>query len=68
MFIKETTIVERNERGRVTNRRTSIEIHETYTDRDYDHDTNWGRGIVTESSFDKILEAYKDYCDIFKWN
>ena len=58
MTIKETTIVERNERGRVTRHIVSVETRETYWDYDYDIDTRRGVGNTHHSSLDRIMEAY----------
>lgn len=60
MIIKETTIVERNERGRVTRHIVSVETRETYRDYDYDLDTRRGEGRMHGGFMDRIMEAYKE--------
>lgn len=58
MTIKETTIVERTERGRATRHIVSVETREPYRDYDYDFDTRHGVGNAHRSSLDRIMEAY----------
>ena len=65
--IKETIITETNERGRVTHRIVSVETRESYEDYDYDMDTRRGMGRTHNGSFDRIWDAYKDYCKSREW-
>lgn len=60
--IRETTIVERTERGRVTRHIVSIETRGPYRDREYDMDTRTGMGNTYAGCLDRIMEAYLEDC------